>query len=147
MFDRQEYYQANKQKQVDRVKRWRQENPEAYKAQREEQYRRRKQKNPIGVLVNGARGRAKRKGVPFTITAADLQQPTHCPVLGIELDYANAGLHVDASASLDRIKPELGYVKGNVIIISWRANRIKCDATPEELLRVAEFYKRMDNPA
>jgi DNA repair exonuclease SbcCD ATPase subunit len=147
MFDRKEYYQRTKQKQLERVKRWRKENPERHRAAEQQRHVKRKERNPLSILIAGARSRAKRKGVPFTITPEALTQPTHCPVLGIELDYTNAGLHVDASASLDRIKPELGYVKGNVIVISWRANRIKCDATPEELQRVADFYRHLDTPA
>lgn len=44
------------------------------------------------------------------------------------------------SPTLDRIRPDLGYVKGNVIVISGRANRIKSDATIEELRDIASFY-------
>jgi hypothetical protein len=46
----------------------------------------------------------------------------------------------DASPELDRIVPSLGYVKGNVLVVSRRANRIKTDATVEELQQVASFY-------
>lgn len=46
------------------------------------------------------------------------------------------------SPSVDRVKPELGYVKGNILVCSLRANRIKQDATPAELMRVAEFFRR-----
>jgi hypothetical protein len=45
------------------------------------------------------------------------------------------------SPSLDRIVPELGYVEGNVVWISNRANILKRDATWEELQRVAEWLK------
>lgn len=46
------------------------------------------------------------------------------------------------SPSLDKIVPELGYVKGNIVVVSLRANQIKSDATIEELQAVAKFYNR-----
>jgi hypothetical protein len=44
------------------------------------------------------------------------------------------------SATVDRIDSRLGYVPGNVIVVSCKANRIKNDATVEEMYRVAFFY-------
>lgn len=68
--------------------------------------------------------------------------PLHCPVLGLPL-YRNSGGAAQGpnSPSLDRIDPALGYVRGNVKVISSRANSIKSNATPEELLRVAAYYQ------
>ena len=68
--------------------------------------------------------------------------PLHCPVLGLPL-YRNSGGAAQGpnSPSLDRIDPDLGYVRGNVKVISARANSIKSNATPEELLRVAAYYQ------
>lgn len=47
----------------------------------------------------------------------------------------------DGSPTIDRIINDLGYVKGNVIVISWRANRIKSDATLAELKAIVAFYE------
>jgi len=60
---------------------------------------------------------------------------THCPLLGLELTYANCGNNNTPQnyATLDRIDPTKGYVVGNVQILSFRANTIKGDATLEEL--------------
>ncbi|SKB50487.1 hypothetical protein SAMN05660880_01353 [Luteibacter sp. 22Crub2.1] len=68
--------------------------------------------------------------------------PLHCPVLGLPL-YRNSGGAAQGpnSPSLDRIDPALGYVQGNVKVISSRANAIKSNASPEELLRVAAYYQ------
>lgn len=77
----------------------------------------------------------------FTIEFSDLTFPTHCPALGIELDYfANA--RAENSPSFDRLNPSKGYVKGNVTIISWRANRIKNDGTAEEHQKIADFMRQ-----
>jgi hypothetical protein len=42
---------------------------------------------------------------------------------------------------LEIIDPAKGWVKGNVIVVSHFAKRIKSDATPEELLRVADWLE------
>jgi hypothetical protein len=98
----------------------------------------REKKLPL-TLWQGARRRAREKGLPFDIEVVDVLIPEVCPVLGIPLAMA-AGKVAPNSPTLDRIVPERGYVKGNVLVISFRANTIKQDATPEELLRVARFF-------
>lgn len=64
-----------------------------------------------------------KKGKEFTITPEDLIWPTHCPILGLELDYT--GKHPERGWSIDQLDSTKGYVKGNVEIISRRANTIK----------------------
>jgi hypothetical protein len=93
----------------------------------------------IRTLLSVAKARAKLKGLPFDISIFDIEIPTHCPLLGIKLTYAASG-HNNAAdgVSLDRIEPEKGYVAGNVWVISHRANRIKNDATAEELRMIAD---------
>lgn len=94
-------------------------------------------------ILNQARCRAKKKGLPFNITKEDIVLPKHCPVLGIELKRheGQSGWH-DDSYSLDRIDNSKGYIKGNVRIISNRANRLRLDATIEELEKVLEDARR-----
>lgn len=65
--------------------------------------------------------------------------PSHCPILGIPLFKGKSGGEAN-SPSLDRIEPELGYVPGNIVVISNRANRLKSDATIDELRAIASFY-------
>lgn len=86
----------------------------------------------------------KFKNVVFDLSFSDIDWPTHCPVLGIELDYF-AEKRQDNSPSFDRIKPSLGYVVGNVIIISERANRIKNDGTYEEHKKILEYLDKYAN--
>ena len=85
---------------------------------------------------------AKCKGVPFNLTLEDIKVPEFCPILGIPL-ARSTGSHTDSSPSLDRIDPSLGYVRGNVIVISYRANRIKNDATIPELQKISDFYNKL----
>lgn len=104
--------------------------------------------NPIKVqtaqMVGHARRRAKRKHLEFNIDNEYVRSlvVNDCPILGIPLDWSvwkgNRQGGTDHSPSLDRIDPTKGYVKGNVWIISYRANTIKNNATHEELKLVAK---------
>ncbi|WP_210240170.1 hypothetical protein, partial [Mesorhizobium sp. M2E.F.Ca.ET.154.01.1.1] len=76
----------------------------------------------------------------YSLTKDDIFIPTHCPVFGFEL---KDGGDRNNSPSLDRIKPELGYVPGNIQVISTRANRIKNDATPDELRLLADYTAKL----
>jgi hypothetical protein len=73
------------------------------------------------------------------LTISDVVIPSRCPVLGIAM-RPGAGRLCDTSPTLDRIDNTKGYVPGNVMVISYKANRIKSNATPEELRLVADFY-------
>lgn len=88
------------------------------------------------ILLSNAKSRAKKENLPFNLTIDDVVIPEHCPVLGIPL---SRGGDKDDSPSIDRIVPELGYVRGNIAVISYRANRIKNNATPDELRRIADW--------
>lgn len=99
-----------------------------------------KTRNPKQFMVQCAKVRAKKSGVPFSITQEDFQIPTHCPVLGVKLESGTKTYH-DTSPSLDRIIPEIGYVPGNVVVMSFRANRIKGDASVQEMETVLNWLK------
>lgn len=75
--------------------------------------------------------------------------PDHCPMLGLELNYDGTGregyTRDDCSPSIDRIDSSIGYEIGNIQVISWRANRIKNDSTPEELLKIANYMLNLTN--
>lgn len=92
-------------------------------------------------LWKAARLRARRQGIPFKLTPADITVPTHCPILGIELKVGNGPMS-PASATLDRIDPSLGYLPGNVEVISNRANMIQSNASWREVLEVALYMMR-----
>jgi hypothetical protein len=86
---------------------------------------------------------ARQRGIEFSIGPDDLEWPTHCPVLGVELDWL-AGGHSPNSPSFDRIDSTKGYIPGNVAIISWRANRIKNDGTAEEHRKIFEWLAQKE---
>lgn len=98
-------------------------------------------------VLGHAKRRAHTKGIPFDLSVEDVKSmaPTHCPVLGLELSYVRGDkTHVrDYSPSLDRLIPERGYVKDNVIVVSYRANSIRQNATTKELKLVADFYSSL----
>lgn len=103
--------------------------------------------NPTRDIFNNKRSRCKRDGKEFTLDYDSIQWPTHCPVLGIELEYTRrrgkSSSPEKNSPSFDRIDPTKGYVPGNVIIVSNLANTIKSNATVDQLERVASFYRQL----
>ena len=98
--------------------------------------------NPQKVLLFKSKTRAKKKGLPFNLEVEDIVIPEKCPILGIKLKRGRGiGGPVASSPSLDRIVPEKGYTKGNVQVISLRANQIKSDATADEIMALAKYMK------
>jgi hypothetical protein len=94
------------------------------------------------VMLKNAKIRAKKHGVPINIELSDIVIPEFCPILGLKLEHGTQETH-DASPTLDRIIPSQGYVKGNVVVISHRANRIKSDASLVELQNLVSWLARL----
>ena len=93
-------------------------------------------------MYKGAKRRAELKGLPFDIELSDINIPERCPLLDIPLQECK-GAAGDGSPSLDRLLPHLGYVKGNIIVISHRANQIKNCASVDELMLIADRLHRI----
>ncbi len=83
-------------------------------------------------MLASAKSRAKKKNIPFNLELSDIKIPQFCPLLGMELQRNKNGECRDTSPSLDRKTPELGYVKGNVWVISQKANMMKNNGTIDE---------------
>lgn len=96
----------------------------------------------VSNLLRRARSRAKKTNLPFDITKADVIVPDTCPVLGVKLVVNNTRGGGDDSPSLDRIVPALGYVKGNIAVMSGKANRLKGSGDLQELLAVCRWLAR-----
>jgi hypothetical protein len=90
-----------------------------------------------------ARRRAKKEGVPFDLLVGDIVVPERCPVLGVELKRGKGtGIGPSPnSPTLDRKVPALGYVKGNVWVISCLANRMKTNSTPEQRILFSDWVQ------
>ncbi|HEY1858660.1 hypothetical protein [Acidocella sp.] len=104
----------------------------------------RKSADPAGYLWRHARDRASSKGLPFDLTPGDISVPEFCPVLGIRLEWGRGqmGWRNMTAPSLDRVRPQLGYVRGNVRIISNRANHLKSNGTITEFEAVLIYMRR-----
>jgi hypothetical protein len=105
---------------------------------------RRKQTDPVWYILLSAKARAKKNGLEFNLERGDFEVPAVCPALGIPLFWGERTYMAKNhnAPSLDRLDPTKGYVKGNVRVISNRANFIKTNATAEELRLVAEYAAR-----
>lgn len=90
------------------------------------------------TMFYDARKRSIALSLPFDIAPDDIVVPAECPVLGIPLVQ---GGDRNSAPSLDRVIPSLGYTKGNIRVISFRANRLKSDATLDELRRVLAYVE------
>jgi hypothetical protein len=100
------------------------------------------QKNKTNIkknILQRSKSRAKAKGIPFNLSEDDIVIPDMCPVFGKPFILNDR----EWTYSLDRIIPELGYVKGNVLIVSNKANNIKSDARPEDIIAVGTFYQNL----
>ena len=92
-------------------------------------------------LLSDAKYRAKLKGLEFNIDISDIVIPEYCPVLKIKLYPSKVACKAN-SPSIDRIDPTIGYVKGNIQVISHKANSMKHSANVEELLLFAEWVRK-----
>ncbi len=108
----------------------------------------------LNDMREAAKHRAKKHNVPCTLKVSDLREiiTDKCPILGIEFELNKQGQkwgkgknqnNWATSPSLDRIVPDKGYVKDNVIVVSLMANSIKNQATPQQILKVGKFYEKL----
>ena len=131
---RREAYKADPERFKSRQRDYCTENKEQIKAKHHEN----RVANPALGMFNSAKQRAKKLGIPFELELTDIQVPTHCPILGIKLTVGKDKCSW-SSPSLDRIAPELGYVKGNIQVISRQANTMKLHATADQLRSFAAW--------
>lgn len=91
-------------------------------------------------MWGAAKSRAKRDNLSFNIEISDIIIPDICPILGIKIFHnIGNGKMTDNSPVLDKIVPSLGYVKGNVKVISNRANRLKNYLTLELIEKIKSY--------
>lgn len=93
-------------------------------------------------LLRHLKQSAKKRNLQFNLTESYLNElsfPLTCPILGVELLYNHRGYHPH-KPSVDRIDSDLGYVQGNIQILSFSANRAKNNLTDAELKKFALYY-------
>ena len=83
-------------------------------------------------MWKAAKTRAERRGIEFNIGEEDIIIPDVCPLLNIPLSFGTKEDY-NNSPSLDRIDNTKGYIKGNIWVISKKANTMKNSASLEEL--------------
>ena len=90
-----------------------------------------------------AKARAALKKLPFDITSEyiDSITPDACPVFGTPFQFIGSKKMSVDSATIDRLDPEKGYVKGNVVVISLKANTMKNAYNSTDLFTVAEWLR------
>lgn len=126
-----------RQKEITRA--YRERNAEKEVARRKTAADKMREEKPQLCMYYSARKRAKQGGYPCTISVDDIAIPSHCPILGIPLVIGKGVLNAPNSPTLDKIDPKLGYVAGNIQVISRKANTMKNDASREELVLFAKW--------
>ena len=92
--------------------------------------------NPEKQMFRGVKKRVREKGYEMTIELSDISIPEFCPIFAwIKLELGGG----DSAPTLDRIDNSLGYVKGNIQVISYRANRMKSDGSLNELIALGKW--------
>jgi len=151
------YYQENKEKRTESYKKYYQENKEKINEHSKEYYQENKEKineqtkqyrleNKEKWMCNTSKVRAKQKNLPFNLSTEYLKEiwpeDNKCPALGITMRKGDFCV-TDHSPTLDRIIPKLGYIKGNVQVVSALANRIMSNATVNQVMAVAKHYEKI----
>ncbi len=103
-------------------------------------------RHPKKYLIRLAKYRAKIFGREFDITDDDFEIPEFCPILGVKLTDVREASTKESSPCLDRIDNSLGYVKGNVAVISFRANKFKSNFTNQEIASLYKYVFKSQEP-
>lgn len=102
----------------------------------------RRREQPFHFMWVSAKARAKRKGIEFDISAADITPcDTACPICFVAMAISDRRW-AGNSFTLDRIDPSKGYVPGNVAVICFNCNAVKNNGTAELHERIAAYMRK-----
>lgn len=93
------------------------------------------------TIVQRSKFRAMKKNIPHNITEEDIIIPEYCPILGVKIEMKRNSKY---GPSIDQIVPGKGYIKGNIQIISRRANYLKSNITPDEVDLLYRWFEDND---
>ena len=147
-----EYKQKNKERKAEYMKEYYQKNKERLTEYQKEYDKSRAKPTPemyrfFSNKASKLKTKSRGNKIPYDLDGKYLQsiypEDGKCPALNIEM---KAGSDSDwrLLPSVDRIDPSGGYIRGNVIWISWLANCIKTSSTPKQIITVGEFYKQLE---
>lgn len=119
---------------------WKKDNPEKHNAYNKNYTPTYRARRPEWSMWVDARQRAKENNIDFDLELSDVIIPEECPALKVPFKRGTP-----FAASLDRIDPAKGYVKGNTQVISWKANRMKNNASSEELRNFSSWLNQSTN--
>ena len=128
------WYADNKKRVAESAKKRRAEHPQKTKDRWNAWY----VGNYVKNVLRTIEVRAAEKGLAFNLEPADVVVPAICPVLGIPI-APSRGKAGPNSPSIDRVDNRLGYIKGNIRVISLRANKLKSDMSLGEAAALYEY--------
>lgn len=134
---RRKYAKDNPEWKREQARKWNARYPELHKRNAT----RWRNNNLERVMWNNAKRRAEAKGLSFDIEIKDIFIPEFCPLLGLKMKIGEGGPKWH-SPSLDRIDSGKGYIKGNIWVISSRANSLKGDGKLEEFELIVKNWPR-----
>lgn len=123
-------------------------NEESYKNYHKQYYAKNREKilnkrkeDKLDNILRHSKNRAKKCGLEHSVDREYLESilPDVCPVFGVK--FVQGPLN-DWSLTLDRIDPKIGYIKDNVQFLSLKANRMKSNASIEDLKTFANFINK-----
>lgn len=121
---------------------WQKKNPEKDRIKNRRYVQNLKENKPEHHLwLQTGRG-ARKRGIEFALAEREIHIPNVCPILGIPLSFT---LEKNNLPTIDRINNTRGYITSNVWVISWRANKLKSDATLDELEKLANALRKLQD--
>lgn len=127
--------EVQKKKALERNRKWQKKQGKYFQEKYQKKYR---EKTLHRTLWMTAKKRATHKGYDFSIESKDVKIPKICPILKIPLIKGKNKVHSN-SPSLDRIDTTKGYIKGNVRVISWKANKYKSDMKKKDIKSLYKY--------
>ena len=114
------------------------------KIQQRVRYHTYKVNSPFKHRAVKLKAKCKHESIKYDITSEYFMSiwTGKCPVFKKRIAF-NKHRNFEFHAELDRINPDKGYTKGNVVWLSRKANRIKNNANPKELIALAEWLNNV----